>query len=151
MPQCYSLAEMNEQSRAFWAVQAPLAESRLKDPTVGKFALERIRQQMVNGVPIFHQTPLEYELEQADKLREAVSSRLRTQVYDEARRDFGRRGGQAKKKDKFRELIEAHVAKNPHCSLQALEKFLASEEHMGVIVSFGRSALHSADCWYSAL
>lgn len=137
MPQCSSLAELNEHSRAFWAVEALRAEKRMKDLIVSKFALARIKQQLVMEIPVRQQTTLEYELEQTDEFRLVVNKA--------ALSNFGRRGGRAKKKDRLQQLVDAYVAEHPGNSIKSLEDHLENLQHGADIEQFTETFIEFFD------
>jgi hypothetical protein len=137
MPQCSSLAELNERNRIFWLVESARTLERLSNKTVAKIALSRIRSQSIANIDISAQSTLERELLAADQARSAF--------YVEFQSELGRRGGKAKRPSALRSLIVEYVSEDPNATLQSLERHLENSQGLGVIDDFTRDEITYSD------
>jgi hypothetical protein len=117
----FTLAELNEQARIFWAAQAALLEKRMADEAVCDMAFETINAELIRGVPARYQTTLESALLDAENKRNRHS------------KNFSQKGGKAKKTDALQDLIDGLVRKTPSISVKSLEKQIRTEERQGII------------------
>ena len=116
-----TLEEINECHRRFWDNQNLLLRQRMASSPTLNAALDLLRAEQIEEVPIRHQTSLYKALEDAERTGKRFLM------------EHASKGGKAKKPDALQLLIEKIVVREPSISVRQLESQLEAYQGIDII------------------
>lgn len=116
-----TLEGINECNRRFWDDQNLLLRRRMASSATLNAALDLLRAEQIEGVPIRHQTSLYKALEDAERTGKRFLM------------EHASKGGKAKKSDALQLLIEKIVKREPSISVRQLESQLEAYQGIDII------------------
>jgi hypothetical protein len=130
MAAVFAIADMNDEASAFWEIRTARVKEQMTDKALRDNAFETLNSELMRGIPAYYQTTLESALLDAEDKRIRYS------------KNFGQKGGKAKKTDALQQLILKFVRNEPDISVKTLEERITAEERLGIIEDVTDGEIH---------